>query len=233
MLETASRPPASPLGCCSCPNTQGHLLPLLATSLPHPPPLLPLLTNSVKAQDDGASSSFDAPQPWPDDLRRNVCWQSRAVLCDGTRFLSLGSAGGFPYCKLLWAFWPSSKKPLSLSHPASHHQSANQLRHLHKHNTPSDANPIFEPNHPHFHTHSPTHSQTFTRKPGVLGDSKTPPSMRASHPAKIISPHLRQNNHIIHISKRLNRAQHNSTTTNKLQHHSTYLEHPKPTPTRS
>ena len=114
-LEPASRPPASPLGSCSCPITQGHPLPLLATSLPHPPPLLPLLTNPVKAQDDGASSSFDAPQPWPDDLRRNVCWQSRAVLCDGTRFLSLGSAGGFPYCKLLWAFWPSSKKPLSLS----------------------------------------------------------------------------------------------------------------------
>ena len=109
-LEPASRPPASPLGSCSCPITQGHPLPLLATSLPHPPPLLPLLTNPVKAQDDGASSSFDAPQPWPDDLRRNVCWQSRAVLCDGTRFLSLGSAGGFPYCKLLWAFWPSSKK---------------------------------------------------------------------------------------------------------------------------
>ena len=103
-------------------------------------------------------------------------------------------------------------------------------------NTPSDANPIFErahPIHPHLHTHSPTHSQTFTRKPGVLGDSKTPPSMRASHPAKIISLHPRQNNHSIHIPKRLNRAQHNSTTTNKLQHHCTYLEHPKPTPTRS
>ena len=63
------------------------------------------------------------------------------------------------------------------------------------------------PNRPHFHTHPPTHSQTLTRKPGVLGDSKTPPSMRASHPAKKIPLHPNQKLH--HFST-TNHAQFNS-----------------------
>jgi hypothetical protein len=85
-----------------------------------------------------------------------------------------------------------------------------------------------------FHTHHPptnpqTHKHSFG-KPGVPGDSKTPPSTRASHPAKIslLNPNSKQTLH--HHIQHQNHNLFNRTTTNP-QHQCTYLELPKPTPT--
>ena len=107
----------------------------------------------LKLKVEGASQPFDAPQSWPDHLRRKLMLAHTRDTPRWDQAAGGSFRGDFPFSFILFALGLLAIKLL---------------------NTP-------------------------------------------------FSTHL----------KAPNRAQHNSTTTNKLQHHCTYLEHPKPTPTRS
>ena len=66
---------------------------------------------SVKAQDAGVSSSFDAPQPWPDvsETQRHAGKHARFSAMGPYSKIRM-CVGVFLSFKILWAFRPSSKK---------------------------------------------------------------------------------------------------------------------------
>ena len=75
-----------------------------------------MIRSRLKRQ--GASTSFDAPQPSPGLLRRKrLLAHTRGAPRWDQCFLVLFGGDFLSFFQMLWAFWPSSKQPfLSLSH---------------------------------------------------------------------------------------------------------------------